>query len=50
MAADLRKKPGKRKLTLRLDQLREELRQGTYEVDALRLIEALARSGGTKPN
>jgi len=50
MSSDVRKKPGKRQRTLRLDQLREELRQGTYEVDALRLIEALARNGGTKPN
>lgn len=50
MAADLRNKPGKRERTLRLYQLREELRQGTYEVNALRLIQALARNGGTKPN
>lgn len=49
-ADDARKRSGKLKLSVRLARLREEFRQGKYEVDALRLIQALARADGIRPS
>jgi hypothetical protein len=50
MTEDVGTKCDEHKLPLRLRRLREQFRQGKYEVDALRLIEALARAGGIKPD
>jgi hypothetical protein len=49
MTIDIRNESDEHNLPLRLRRLREEFRQGKYEIDAIRLIEALTRAGGIKP-